>query len=310
LPANPTSARPPISAVIPAYNAAALLPRALASIAAQTVQPDEIVVVDDGSADDTSAVAAGYPGLPVRVIRHDPNRGGAAALQTGVEAARHALIAFLDADDEWLPEKLERQLMALAALPEAVAVGTGYRYVDRQGTEYGGFGLVPFAHGPHEFWKNMLGVSALLQSSTLARRDVVLAVGGLDPTLRTGYDQDLFLRMAATGPIAYVHAPLVRYHDAPGSITKLGKPADALKVLHMHEASIAAFADRLSPAERRSMLARRYGEAANDLISARAWHDGLRYAAKAVLGGDPPLPHLIRIAANAPVLRDLRRLTR
>lgn len=304
------AAHPPISVVIPAWKAAALLPRALDSIRAQTVQPAEVVVVDDASPDDTAAVAEGYEGLPIRVVRHTVNGGGGAALQTGLESASNELVAFLDADDEWLPEKLERQLAALEAMPAAAAVGAGYFYVGRDGATYGTFGTEPFPHGGADFWRNMLYTSSLLQSSALVRRSLLLAVGGIDRTMRTGYDQKAFLALSLAHPIAYVHAPLVRYHDAPGSITKTARPADVLAILAMHEANIARLGDRLSPAERRALLARRNGEAANDLIGARAWRPGLRCVVRAIAGGDRPGPHLWRVLSNAPGIRHLKQAVR
>jgi glycosyltransferase involved in cell wall biosynthesis len=94
----------PVTVVIPAYERAALLPRALASVAAQTRPPAEVVVVDDGSSDDSAAVAER---LGARVIRHERNRGVSAARNTALEEAAGEWVAFLDTDDEWLPHHLE-----------------------------------------------------------------------------------------------------------------------------------------------------------------------------------------------------------
>jgi hypothetical protein len=144
----------------------------------------------------------------------------------------------------------------------------------------------------------------------MVRRSLLLSVGGIDRTMRTGYDQKAFLALAIAHPIAYVHAPLVRYHDAPGSITKTGRPADTLAILAMHEANIVRLGDRLTASERRALRARRNGEAANDLIGARAWGPGLRCVARAIAGGDRPWPHLVRIFANAPGVRHLKQALR
>ncbi|MBV1799994.1 glycosyltransferase [Siccirubricoccus sp. G192] len=97
-----------VSVIIPAYNAARSLPRTIDSVLAQTVPPAEIIVVDDGSADETAAVAEAY-GDRVRVIRK-PNGGPASARNLGAREATGEWLALLDADDQWLPEKLERQL--------------------------------------------------------------------------------------------------------------------------------------------------------------------------------------------------------
>jgi glycosyltransferase involved in cell wall biosynthesis len=281
----------PVSVVVPAFDAAETLARALDSVCAQTLAPSEIVVVDDGSRDDTAAVAARYP---VRLVRHAANRGGAAALLTGVEAAQFPFVAFLDADDEWYPDKLAAQM---AAIEDAPLCGTAFDCVT-DGRVTGNFGTAAFPHGPDAFWRNLLETSAVLQSSALARRDAVLRVG-IDTSLRTGYDQALFVRLAATGPVAFVHTPLVAYHDMPGSLTKTPDPANVRRVLALHRSHIALFADRLSPRDRRRLTARRESEAAVDLFAAGAFTEATTLALRAAAGGDRPLENLARLARYA-----------
>ena len=116
-----------ISVVIPAYNAAHFLPRCLKSVFAQTLKPAEVIVVDDGSTDDTAAVAAA---LGARVIGRQ-NGGISAARNTGIQNASGQWIALLDADDLWAPEKLERQVACIR--PETVLVYTGIRFFDDNG---------------------------------------------------------------------------------------------------------------------------------------------------------------------------------
>jgi len=300
---------PPISVVMPAYNAAATIARALDSIAAQTQPPAEVIVVDDASTDATGAIAAAHPLRP-KILRHPTNRGGAAALHSGLEAASSDWVAFLDADDAWLPEKLAAQTEALAGEPEALVVATGFVFVDREGREAWEYGVTPFVHEGREFWRNLLLDSAILQSSALVRRRVVLATGGVDGSMRTGYDQQLFVRLAALGPVAYVHRRLVRYHDSPGSLTKLPRASDILAVLAMHERHLSMFADRLSPADYREARRRRHAEAANGLVAAKAWGSALRATAIAVKSGEPPAPALWRLVTNLPPVRQLKRLAR
>lgn len=298
---------PSISIVMAAYNAAQTIGRALDSIAAQQFAPSEVIVVDDASRDDTAAIA-GTHSLQPRIVRHSVNRGGAAALQTGLEAAANEWVAFLDSDDEWLPGKLAAQARELAAHPTATIVATGFVFVDRDGQEAWHYGIQPFPHAGREFWRNLLVDSAILQSSAMVRRSMALADGGVDTSMRTGYDQGLFVRLAGLGPVAYVHEPLVRYHDSPGSLTKLPRVSDIAAVLEMHEQHLDSFADRLSAVERRSARGRRHAEAASGFVAARAWGPALRSTGIAIGCGERPAPALWRIVTNLPPLRQLKRL--
>lgn len=301
--------QPPVSVVVPAFNAARTLARALDSIAAQTQPPAEVVVVDDAGSDDTVAIAEAHPLRP-RVLRLAVNHGAGGALHRGIEAATHDWVAFLDADDEWLPDKLALQLAALAEEPEAGVVATGFVFVGRDGKDSWEYGIAPFAHSGRDFWRNLLVDSAILQSSAMVRRRLALATGGVEPTMRTGSDQHLFVRLAALAPVAYVHRRLVRYHDSPGSLTKRPVADDILNVLAMHERHVAMFAAQLSPAERDEALRRRYAEAARGLVAAQAWRPAIRCTARAIKRGEPPGPALWRLAANLPPLRRLKRLAR
>ena len=101
---------PVVSVIIPTYNRAHLIGRAIRSVLDQTYQDWELIVVDDASTDDIPGIVKGFTDGRVKYIRHDENKGAAAARNTGIQAARGAYIAFLDSDDEWLPEKLERQV--------------------------------------------------------------------------------------------------------------------------------------------------------------------------------------------------------
>src|SRR5262245_51722410 len=101
---------PKVTVVIPVFNRAQAVQRAVASVLAQTCQDFEIIVVDDGSTDSTPAVVAALSDPRLTLIRHERNRGGSAARNTGYRAGSAPFVAFLDSDDEWLPTKLERQL--------------------------------------------------------------------------------------------------------------------------------------------------------------------------------------------------------
>src|SRR2546425_12408176 len=108
-----TSSSLEVSVVIPVFNGEKSINRALKSVLSQTFSNLEIIVVDDGSTDQTINCVSQAPSDRLKLVKHDRNRGAAAARNTGIAAARGSLIAFLDADDAWRPDKLARQIKAL-----------------------------------------------------------------------------------------------------------------------------------------------------------------------------------------------------
>ena len=117
--------KPFVTVLIPAYNAAETIQRAVDSALAQTYRNYEVVVVDDGSRDTTADIVTTLYGDRVRLLCLTSNQGESAAMNEGIAAAEGELIAFLDADDEWLPDKLARQVEALALNPDAVMAASG-----------------------------------------------------------------------------------------------------------------------------------------------------------------------------------------
>jgi glycosyltransferase involved in cell wall biosynthesis len=197
----------PVSVIMPAYERAALLPRAIASVRAQrTAQPTEIVVVDDGSSDPTADVAAG---LGARVVRHPDNRGIAAARNTGVEAATQPWLALLDTDDEWLPHHLATVWALrnghLLAAGSALRLAAERRRSQVQGPP-GKAAMVLRSPAPLVFPGNFLPASAVL-----VRRDVVLEVGGFRRPDAVE-DLDLWLRVLERGTGIITPEVTVVYH--------------------------------------------------------------------------------------------------
>lgn len=195
-----------ISVVIPLYNKAAYITATLRSILAQTRQPDEIIVVDDGSTDGGAVIAQAIP--DVTVIRQ-PNGGVSAARNTGIAAARGSLVAFIDADDLWAPDHLALIEMASDAYPEAGMVCTGYRRFNKAGTvseHVGTPGIVP------SFYAAWARGSFTYTSSIAVRREVLLSLGTLFPVgERLGEDQDVWFRMADAASVAHVAIPSAQY---------------------------------------------------------------------------------------------------
>ncbi|WP_445157953.1 glycosyltransferase family 2 protein [Halomonas sp. E14] len=202
--------RPAVSVVIPVYNRAHLLSRSLASVVNQTCQDFEVLVIDDCSRDDPAAVIRQFGDERIRYVRQPYNQGVAAARNRGLREARAPLVAFLDDDDEWFPEKLEAQIQLFEKAPKELGlVYTGVETVTDNGevTEQ-----VAAARG--DLYRELL-VKNLLHggSSAMVRRNVITRVGFFDETLPAIEDYDYWLRISRYYKVDCIGRPLVRYHD-------------------------------------------------------------------------------------------------
>jgi glycosyltransferase involved in cell wall biosynthesis len=211
--ADPHTAHDPlVSVVIPTFNQASYLRQAIDSVLGQTWANRECIVVDDGSTDGTPEIIASY-GDRIVALRQ-ANRGAANALNAGIRAARGELICWLSSDDAYLPEKLERQVAALLARPDAGLCCTGWETMDATGRTLKQHLESTWIHPDQVvsiFWRN-----AINGTTVMIPRHVFEAVGPFDETLRADVDGDMWLRVAAHWPIVSVAGILARYrvHDA------------------------------------------------------------------------------------------------
>jgi glycosyltransferase involved in cell wall biosynthesis len=203
-----------ISAVIPTYNYARFLREAIDSALAQTYAPLEIIVVDDGSIDETPEVLAEY-GERIRVVRQQ-NQGVAMARNTGIAAARGEIIAFLDSDDLWEPRKLELQIARFEADPSLGLVHCGVEMFGAGGNTLQVYlgGLEGWVAG--EMLRLDREVIIALGSSIMVPKRVAEEIGGFDQRLPPSEDWDFCYRIATRYPIGYVAEVLMRYrmHDS------------------------------------------------------------------------------------------------
>ena len=202
-----------VCTIIPAYNAEAFLHRAIDSVLNQTAPVDEIIVVDDGSKDSTCAVAESY-GPRVHLIRQK-NAGPAAARNLGVRSSNSDFIAFLDADDAWQPQKIEKQLAAFAANPGAVLCYTGVTHVHTEGWQE------DFPVRPPDVLRSelRLGNPKLVPSCVMLTRAAFLQVGGFDTSLKGSEDWDLVIALLDLGPFYAVDEPLTLYQVSDSSLS-------------------------------------------------------------------------------------------
>jgi len=203
-----------IAVVIPAFDRAAVLPRALDSVLAQSMPADEVIVVDDGSRDGTAGLVRDrYP--RVRLIRQD-HHGVSRARNTGIRASSAEWIALLDSDDEWHPDKLERQAAALTEKPRYRVCHSDETWI-RDGRRVNQ--MRKHARAGGRIFDRCLPQCAISPSTALIHRSVFAAAGLFDESLPVCEDYDLWLRVCARYPVLYVGEPLV---------TRYGGHADQL----------------------------------------------------------------------------------
>ncbi len=207
---------PRISVIIPAFNCARWVCQAIDSVLNQSIPPHEIIVVDDGSTDDTAKALAGY-GDRIKLI-FQPNQGVAAARNTGLRVTEGEFIAFLDADDIWHPKKLELQLRTLIANPSIGLLGTGmfvWPIPDMPDVTLDRLSSVKPIGRDELAVKNYLATSSLM-----IRREVVRKIGEFDVSLCGPEDHDYWLRAAEFAGVAILQVQLTGYRSVAGSLSK------------------------------------------------------------------------------------------
>ena len=291
-----------VSVVIPNYNCAAFLPDALESVFAQTYPHVEILVVDDGSTDDSLQVLEQYADR-VRVFRQ-PNGGVSAARNHGIRESRGELVAFLDADDLWNPEKLARQV-PLFDRPEVGLVYCAVEYIDEAGKSLGtnrtgrrGRVLRSIAL--------LEGTIVLAGGSTaVVRRECFDRAGGFDLEMSTAADWDMWRRVACHYEIDVVREPLMKYRLRPSSMHR----NIAVFEHDMLHGFASMFADpearEIHPLRRRA-YATLFLMLSGSHLHAGNWIPGLRYAARSVVAWPPTLAYI----AGMPVRQFRRRVLR
>lgn len=202
------SPAPLVSAIIPTFNRAAYVARAIDSALAQTWPNVEVVVCDDGSTDNTTEVLAQY-GNRIRVVSQT-NQGLSAARNTAIKASSGEFLALLDDDDEWLPERLAIQMPLMLDNPDAGLVGGGAVLIDAAGNQLPHQG--PARIGvEHVAFKAFFPANRITCPTALIRRSVIDSVGAFDTTLPYAEDYDMWLRIAAGHQVSIVPQKVARY---------------------------------------------------------------------------------------------------
>ena len=261
----PAAVEPLVSVVIPVYNRAHRIERAIASVLAQSYQRFEIIVADDASTDELAAALARTADPRLRCIAHPRNRGAAAARNTGIAAAQGEFVAFLDSDDVWYPEKLAFQLAAMRDQPPEIA---GHVCA---------YDCIKAGYKPRQIEPNWLGQSfsrAVLFGCTcgpgttlFCRRAVFGDVGPLDEELRRLEDWDWLLRLADKGYRLLASAQALARVEVEAHPRRQDIDAALRRIAARHDAAVA----RQGSAARRIFAASLHLEHAASLFGERAY---------------------------------------
>ena len=269
-------ARPLVSVIIPAYNAARFLRDAVASALGQTYEELEVVVVNDGSSDATAALAEQLRSEDARVrLLHEENGGPSAARNAGMAAARGELLCFLDADDVFLPDKLERQVAFLQFFPACDLVYSDFYVGDEQLNPISLWSRSPPDVPLRELFSYCCWFAPF---SPLVRASAAAKVGGFDESLRSSEDWDFWIRAVEHARFGYLPGPVGVYrlhsaqmHHAEDRIRRTSE-----RIIEKHHARgsgewhIARAAMAWSYAKRQR-VAGEYGSMAANLARL-AWH--------------------------------------
>ncbi len=194
-----------ISVIIPTYNRCELLRRALLSVFAQTLLPIEVVIIDDGSTDGTNAMLRQE--FPAVSYYCQENNGVSSARNLGIKHTTGDWLAFLDSDDEWLPEKLARQVVALVANPDSKICHTEEIWI-RNGVRVNP--AKKYAKTGGWIFTQCLPLCALSPSTVIIHRSVFTAIGLFDTSLPVCEDYDLWLRITANYPVLLIEEPQIK----------------------------------------------------------------------------------------------------
>jgi glycosyltransferase involved in cell wall biosynthesis len=263
-----------VSIIIPTYNRERLISRSVKSVLNQTYQDFELIIVDDGSTDNTGELVAGFDDGRIRYIRHEQNRGEAAARNTGIKAARYDYIAYQDSDDEWLPEKLARQIELLEnASPRVGVVYTGFWRVENGGKTYIPFSWVTQKNG--DIHKELLKGNFIGSPVVLIKKECFDKVGLFDERLRNLVDWEMWLRISKYYHFRCIDEPLVIAHYHSDNIS-----SSRNTFIETLELVLERYSDEFSGDKK--LLAKHYIDIGNLLVLNRETQNGRNYLVKAV----------------------------
>lgn len=224
--------KPLVSVIIPTFNRAGTLARAMKSVLSQDYKNFELIIVDDGSTDNTSDILKNFSDERIKIIVHDKNRGVGAARNTGIDAAAGEIVAFQDSDDEWLDGKLTKQIAELAnsgndcvlVYCTKIVYGRDINYLRglRRAVCVPGPEVTELAGDLRKFlWEHHV----ISTQTMVVRTEALRQIGGFDTRLYNSEEWDLAIRLSELGKFAFIDEPLVNNYIQADSISTLSRKA-------------------------------------------------------------------------------------
>jgi glycosyltransferase involved in cell wall biosynthesis len=266
-----------VTVVIPTYNRERDIKRAVESVLSQTYRELKVIIVDDGSTDNTEQIVRSIHDTRIKYIKCETNSGPSAARNLGIQCAKGEYIAFLDSDDEWLPSKLEKQVALLRSLSDSFGIcHTGAVFLKN------GFNKTVFKPSPQSsgniYKQFVLSKISFVTPSLLFRRSCIERVGLFDVNLWQAEDADLLLRTLKDNNLAVIQEPLVVCHLDTTKVMDPDKLERAqLLLLKKHEHDFQS----LGRCVLRRFRSRRFWIVANNKLRAGQISSGLYYLRKA-----------------------------
>ncbi len=279
-----------VSVIIPSYNSAHFVTTAVDSVLAQTYQNFEILVIDDGSRDNTREVLERY-GTRICYINQE-NAGVAAARNKGIEQSRGRYVSFLDADDTWYPEKLEKQVEALSKNPNCKFCYSAVMWVDDNLEELG----IRHSHrktSPLEdllFYGNIIGSTC----GVICERNLLNEIGGFDPNLSQCADWDMWIRLAMNTEFHYIEEPLITYRQHNLSMSNNARLLEKDSLIVMEKSFAYANLPEHLRNRKNTAVATTFMVLAGTYFQAHMIRDFLRCAVKSIAMDFPQVKYLLK----------------
>jgi len=262
----------------------------------QSLFPHEIIIIDDGSIDNTCDVVSMFASEAIKLISLRQSIGAAAARNVGIKVATGNIIAFLDADDEWLPDKLRLQeakianhqceISIVSCRAEAIWEDSGDKTLLYDGS---------LEFGANKLWKQMLACPIIATPTVLTKKKILEVVGGFDESLVVAEDQDLWWRLARYGKVLFVDEILVRVYKRTTSLSRQNPELAESVLLPLIERRVKEWGSELTQRERRFILAKRRTEVGRYLLWNGNSKHGFYLLLKAMLSLHKPFSNMMFI---------------